>query len=85
MPGTAATVTQEFANKSEVEELRLSLNKVIDLLDDIKAKFDAHTHRGDGAQAGAYNTSPPQSDAQTVAPVTASAIATVDAYKVNVR
>jgi hypothetical protein len=44
-------------------------------LDALSAAFNAHTHRGDGAQAGAYNTSKPQSNAQTVAPVTASSVA----------
>lgn len=38
-----------------------------------KTVFDAHTHRGDGAQVGQYNTSTPQSDAETVVQVTASA------------
>jgi hypothetical protein len=43
-------------------------------LDALATSFNAHTHRGDGAQAGLYNTSKPQSDAQTVTPVTVSSV-----------
>lgn len=48
----------------EYNKLRADLNNLI-------SKFNTHTHRADGAQTGQYNTSRPQSDAQTVTPVTA--------------
>lgn len=50
------------------------LQAVVDELADVRAKFDAHTHQADGAQASTYNTSRPQSDTETVAQVTASTI-----------
>ena len=38
----------------------------------LKATFDNHTHNADGAQVGAYYTSKPRSDAETVSAGTAS-------------
>jgi hypothetical protein len=70
-------VTQSAANAvkgSAVYELARIVNQLQAAVAELKADFNAHTHRADGAQAAAYNTSTPQSDAQTLAPVTASQI-----------
>ncbi len=58
-----------------INEIRRELNIVTTLANEIGIDFNAHTHRADGAQAGQYNTSLAQSDVQTVAPLTASPIA----------
>lgn len=42
MAGTAVTKTTEFQEGSEVEELRASLNKVVDDLEAIRAALVAH-------------------------------------------
>lgn len=82
------TVTQSAANAAEgsaVYELARIVNQLQAVVAELKADFNAHTHRADGAQAGAYNTSTPQSDAQTVAPVTASSVAAADADTIKFR
>ena len=44
-------------------------------LEALRAAFNLHTHKGDGGQAGVYNVSKPQSDTQTITPVTALVVA----------
>jgi len=58
-----------------ISELMQMVNELSDSVTDIKTIFDAHTHNGDGAQAGAYYTSPPRSNAATVTAGTASTVA----------
>ena len=60
---------------AELALIKADLTALAALANELKTDFNAHTHRGDGAQAGAYNTSLPQSDTQTVTPVTASTVA----------
>jgi hypothetical protein len=70
-------VAQSAANAAKgslVYELARIVNQLQAAVEELKTDFNAHTHRGDGAQAGAYNTSGPQSDAATVAAVTAVSI-----------
>ena len=38
------------------------------------AAFNTHTHGADGSEAGAYNTSQPQSDAEDIAQTTAVSV-----------
>jgi hypothetical protein len=44
-------------------------------LEALRAAFNLHTHKGDGSQGGVYNVSMPQSDTQTITPVTALVVA----------
>lgn len=70
-------VPQSAANAAKgtlVYELARIVNQLQAAVEELKTDFNAHTHRGDGAQAGAYNTSRPQSDAETIAQVTASSV-----------
>ena len=46
-----------------LEEIWEVQNEIIDALTDIKTQFEAHTHGADGAEAGAYFTSIPKTDA----------------------
>lgn len=46
--------------------IKADLDALTALANDLKAKFDAHTHNADGAQAGAYYTSPPRTNTATV-------------------
>lgn len=79
-------ITAQFARmKADLDaltalanDLKAKYNAAVTLINELKADFNVHTHRGDGAQAGLYNTSLPQSDAQTVAPVTAVSVSTAD-------
>jgi len=41
------------------------------IYDELKDKFDNHTHNADGSQVGSYYTSKPRSDAETVTAGTA--------------
>lgn len=59
-----------------IEHLMGAIREIAADLAAIKVIFDAHTHNGDGAQAGSYYTSPPRSNAATVTSGTASAFAT---------
>lgn len=61
--------------KAQMDRILADLNALTLLANELKSKFNVHTHRGDGAQAGQYNVSMPQSDAQTIVPVTASSAA----------
>lgn len=75
-------ITAQFARmKADLDaltaltnDLKAKYNAAVTLINELKADFNIHTHRADGAQAGQYNTSLPQSDAQTVTPVTAVSI-----------
>ena len=51
--------------------LQAMFAELVAVLDDHKAQFDAHTHNGDGAQAGSYYTSPPRTNVATVTAGTA--------------
>jgi len=74
MPGQAITRTAVPTNPRQMlEELWEVVNELVDTVASMKTLFDAHTHNGDGAQAGSYFTSPPRSDAATVTAGTASA------------
>lgn len=55
----------------QVAALEVKLNALI-------TAFNAHTHNGDGAQAGAYYTSPPRTNAATVTAGTASTVTALD-------
>lgn len=70
-----AKVAQYINNVSD-PATRQALQGIFDLLQaDLaanKAKFDAHTHAADGAQVGAYFSSPPRTNAATVTAGTAS-------------
>jgi predicted mannosyl-3-phosphoglycerate phosphatase (HAD superfamily) len=56
-------------------DLKAQLDAIKADLDALAAAFNAHTHNGDGAQAGAYYTSPPRTNAATVVAGTASSVA----------
>lgn len=58
--------------------VKADLDALTALVNDLKAKFNAHKHRGDGAQAGQYTTSTPVSDAATVAGGAALTVAVAD-------
>lgn len=82
------TVGQSAANAARdslVYELARIVNQLATAVNELKADFNAHTHRADGAQAGAYNTSKPQSDVQTIVPVTATVVAAADADTLTFR
>lgn len=66
------------ATKWSDQELINQVQTIEDKLNALITAFNAHTHRGDGAQVGQYNTSKPQSDTQTVTPVTASSVTSLD-------
>lgn len=66
-----------------VNDLRTNFNAAVTLMNEMKADFNTHTHRGDGAQAGQYNTSRAQTDAQTIVPVTTSTVVAADAAVVT--
>lgn len=69
-----AVPANTWENQELIDQVASVENKLNALID----AFNAHTHRSDGAQAVAYNTSTPQSDAQTLAPVTASSVTVLD-------
>ncbi len=77
-----AKMTHGFADGRDwwqmLQDLADDLNDLKTMVNEIKADFNTHTHRADGAQAGAYNTSKPQSDTETLAPVTAVSVTTAD-------
>lgn len=50
------------------------LEAMITQMADVADKFNNHTHAADGAEAGAYNTSRPQSDTEDKTQGTPSAI-----------
>lgn len=70
-------ITREI-NQVTDPQTRKALQALFDALNtDVSAivtAFNAHTHNGDGAQAGSYFTSPPRSDAATVTAGTASTV-----------
>lgn len=69
----------EYLNNIRDQQTRAAVQGVFELLkadlDANKAAFDAHTHNGDGAQVGAYYTSPPRSNTATVTAGAASTFA----------
>ena len=66
----------EVDTKLMLAEIWKLTDEIVDMLAGIKGDFEAHTHNGDGAQAGSYFTSPPRVDAATV---TAGTLRTVSA------
>lgn len=60
----------EYLNHIKDPSTRQAVQGIFEVLkadlDANKAAFDAHTHNGDGAQVGAYYTSPPRSNTATV-------------------
>ena len=58
-----------------VQELMEMVNELSVSVADIKTMYDAHTHNADGAQGGAYFTSPPRTDSATVTAGSDSALA----------
>lgn len=50
------------------------LSALVTQVEDTRAKYNAHTHAADGSEAGAYNTSRPQSDTEDLTQTTASSI-----------
>lgn len=84
-------VKQVGQNSNNVEkgsflyELARIVNQLQVAVEELKTDFNLHTHRADGAQAGAYNTSKPQSDTQTVVPVTAVAVAATTPDSISFR
>lgn len=54
-----------------LERLVFDVITMRNTLDALITSYNAHTHRGDGAQSGQYNVSKPQSDTQTITPSTA--------------
>lgn len=80
MPGQGISRTSVPTNTRAIaEELWEVVNEVLVQLADIKAKYEAHTHNGDGAQVGSYFTSPPRTDAATVTAGSASTVGTTPA------
>jgi hypothetical protein len=65
------TATGRGDTTAQMARIKADLDALTALVNDLKAKFNAHTHNGDGAQAGAYYTSPPRSNAATVTAGTA--------------
>lgn len=72
---TVKSITTAFANKAEKDALQALLQDVVDLRNAVdalvtvinanRALYNAHTHAGDGAQAGAFFTGTPVTDATT--------------------
>ncbi len=71
MGKAGALLDQSHGGKANLHEI---LEAVVDQIDSLTDEFNAHTHRADGAQGGAYNSSMPQSDTETVSPVTPSTV-----------
>lgn len=71
-----ATNLNQHINSISDPTTRQALRGIVqDLLAEIAALgalYNDHTHNGDGAQAGAYYTSPPRTNAATVTAGTAS-------------
>ena len=65
-----ATNLNQHINSIADPTTRQAIRGIVqDLLAELSAfatAFNAHTHNGNGAQAGSYFTSPPRSDAATV-------------------
>lgn len=66
-----------------IHELMEMINEVVDFLTEVKTDFEAHTHAGDGAQAGSYFVSNPKTDAETVDAGTDRTIATALPVKIS--
>lgn len=56
------------------DKLQTVMYQIITELEDLRGKFNAHTHKGDGAQGATYNTSGPQSDTATITVGTAVSV-----------
>lgn len=77
MPGAGITRNRvPVDTRLMLSELWEVVNELIVQIDDLKVKYEAHTHNGDGAQAGSYFTSPPRTDAATVTLGSASTVGT---------
>lgn len=66
------------AGKWKQQELINQVQALEDKINALITAFNAHTHNGDGAQAGAYYTSPPRTNAATVTAGSASTVAALD-------
>ena len=78
MPGSDYPRTAQSNDPTQLlHELWEIVNEALVLLTEIKTDFEAHTHNGDGAQAGSYFTSPPRTDAATVTAGTPRTLGTV--------
>lgn len=65
-------------SKWKRQELIDQIQALEDKINALITAFNAHTHNADGAQTGAYFTSPPRSDAATVTAGTASTVTSLD-------
>lgn len=70
-------------DKALIEEMWEMIHEAIDLLQEIKDEFEAHTHNADGGQLESYFTSPPRTDAATVTAGTASTLVTAVPEKMS--
>ena len=68
--------TLKAFNSQQEIQLRQMFSAVLVDLANAKTIFDAHTHNGDGSEAGSYYTSPPRSNAADVTAGTASTFTT---------
>jgi len=59
------------ATRDVLDRLVYDIIKLRNSVDALVTSYNNHTHRGDGAQSGQYNTSKPQSDTQTISQSTA--------------
>lgn len=71
MGSAGALLDESHGGKSTLHEI---LSDLLTQVNDLTDKFNVHTHAADGAQAGAYNSSKPQSDAETIAQGTPSSV-----------
>lgn len=69
MAGTAVSITKEFPTGSEVEELRLSLNKIVADLELLRAAIVAVATRLDG-DGGVTGTTFVSADCAAINPAT---------------
>lgn len=70
-----AVVTGRGDYTAQMALIKADLDALTALVNDLKAKFNAHTHNADGSQAASYFTSPPRTDAATVTAGTAGTTA----------
>jgi hypothetical protein len=81
MAGSAVSKTTEFLPGSEVEEIRASLNTLIDDVEAIRAALVAHTHTENTAASYVQNATTGTPTAATIAAIDTAA--ELLAYKIN--
>lgn len=64
---------------AEISATKVDVTALVALANDIKAKYNAHTHNADGSESGSYFTSPPRTDAADVTAGTPGTTAVADA------